>query len=80
MAAPVVVDQRGRRSDGDALEGHFARMNDGRLVAVEKVESRDGNGYPVNVMVRTRDARNELLSVAWASLDPEGSHGPNRGN
>lgn len=79
MAAPVVVDQRGRRSDLDALEGHFARMVDGRLVVIEKVAARDSSGYPVTVVVRTRDARNEVLTVPWTTLEPEGSHGPNRG-
>jgi len=71
---PVIVDGRTKRSDDDALEGGWVRVVDGehagRRGALLHVEERGADGYPTRCIIRTRDAMNQLLSVAYEHLRP----------
>lgn len=74
-APPAVrVDNLTRRSDDDALEGHFVKVVSGEYVGrvggFERVLSSGPDGYPIRILVRTRDAENELLTVAYADVRP----------
>jgi hypothetical protein len=67
------------REDGDALTGQFAMITEGDLVGTHVVvgsaTERDKDGFPKKVIVRTRDDRDEVLVVDYASLRPVGSGG-----
>lgn len=72
--APVQVDGRNRRSDEDALVGHFVDVVDGdhagRRGAFERVLKYGEDGWPTQALVRSRDEFNELLTVAYKHLRP----------
>lgn len=77
---PVNTDGTNRRSDDDALVGHFvdvvAGEHKGRFGAFERVLKHDvETGYPAQALIRTRDEFNQLLAVAYKDLRPSSSHG-----
>lgn len=71
---PIKVDGRTRRSDDDGLEGGFVDVVDGehegRFGSFFRVLQHAADGYPKLILVKTRDAENELLSVAYAHVRP----------
>ena len=71
---PVIVTQFTRRSDEDALPGSWvdvvAGEHEGRRGAYVGDESHGKDGYPARVLVRTRDAENELLVVNYSDIRP----------
>lgn len=71
---PVHVDQRTRRSDDDALEGHFVDIIDGddkgRRGTFDRVTEYGTDGYPKRILVITRDERNEPLDVPYEYARP----------
>jgi hypothetical protein len=73
---PVKVDGRNRRSDDDALEGGFARVesadskHDGTIGVFESVVSYGDDGYPEEVLFRTRDSASQLVSIPYDQLRP----------
>lgn len=75
-ADPVTpVDNRARRSDDDATLGSFVDVVDGehagrRGVFASVVSHLKKDGYPERVLVHTRDARNEFLSVLYKHVRP----------
>lgn len=73
--APVIVDNRTRRSDDDAMLGSWvdivAGEHQGRFGHYYDTASTDAaTGYPGEVLVRTRDARNEILQVLYSQVRP----------
>ena len=73
-AAPVTVDNRTARSDSDAYHGSWVDVVSGehagrRGALLETVES-EADGYPKVVSVRTRDADNLVLHVAYKDVRP----------
>lgn len=64
------VDRLGRRSGDDALEGQFVRLvsgeHQGRVGAYVETTERDKDGFPSQILVRSRDEHNELLNVAYS--------------
>lgn len=76
---PIRVDGRNRRTDDDALEGSFVTIvageHEGRLASFEQVQSYGKDGYPTEVVVRTRDADSLLLSVPYADIRPAATNG-----
>jgi len=78
MPQPVFVDNKSRRSDNDALFGDWVDVvsgpSSGRYGVLEKGATFSGaDGYPVTVVIRTRDARNELLTLNYSDLRPSRS-------
>lgn len=76
VAHPVRVDGTNRRSDDDALEGHKVKIVEGdykdRKGVFLSVERHDpSTGYPSQVIVRTSDDENQLLSVPYGSIRPD---------
>lgn len=74
-AVPVVVDNRTRRDDNDALLGSFVDVvsgeHQGRFGAyVADIENDASTGYPALVLVRTRDADNLLIEVLYQDIRP----------
>lgn len=73
-AQPVKVDGRNRRSDDDALEGYFVDVvsgyRQGSFGSFERVLKYGKDGYPTQILVRTRDEDNELISVAYRDVRP----------
>ena len=71
---PIKVDGRSRRSDDDALEGGPVDIVDGehagKYGAFVRVLQHAADGYPKQILVRTRDAENELLSIAYDHVRP----------
>jgi hypothetical protein len=63
-----------RRDDDDVLTNSFAMIvsgeHAGRYVVVGSTSERGKDGWPTKVLVRTRDARDELLVVAYEDLRP----------
>lgn len=78
VVQPVQVDGRNRKSDEDGLEGHFVNVVDGehkgRLGAFVSVVEREADGYPKQILVRTRDEYNQLLSVAYKHVRHAGDY------
>jgi len=74
-AQPVVVDNHTARDDNDARFGQFVDVVDGEHKGrvghyFETVEHDLKTGYPTRVLVRSRDALNELLDVAYEHVRP----------
>ncbi len=74
-AAPVTVDNFTRRSDDDAIHGSWVDVisgpHAGRFGAYVEDAAHDPlSGYPVVIVVRSRDALNELLHVNYADVRP----------
>lgn len=72
------VDEEGGvvigRDDTDAIVGQFADVVDGpyagRYVVYQRTLTSGDDGYPLTVLVKTRDARDEQLVVDYAHLRP----------
>jgi hypothetical protein len=77
-AQPVQVDGRNRKAGDDGLEGHFVNVvageHAGRVGAFIKVLEREADGFPKQILVRTRDEFNQLLSVAYADVKHAGDY------
>lgn len=78
--APVTVDNRTRRSGDDALLGSWVDViggpNSGRYGSyVDTVHHDAETGYPTVILIRSRDARNELLEVAYEDVRPSDRNG-----
>lgn len=75
VARAVHVDNSNRRSGDDVLEGHFGYVirgeHAGRYGVFEEVVERDEDGYPTEILFRTRDDRAEYLTVAYADVRPD---------
>lgn len=73
-ATPVRVDNRSRRDDNDALEGHFVKIIDGehagRVGTFDQVVDREDDGYPKTILVISRDEKNEILQVPYEDARP----------
>lgn len=74
-APPIKVDNRSRRSDRDALEGHFCDVvsgeHQGRFGSFDRVSQFNAEtGYPERILIVTRDANNELLEVPYEDVRP----------
>lgn len=71
---PVTVDNRTKRDDDDALEGGWVDVVEGpyagRYGAYVSNLSHGEDGYPEVILVRTRDASNELVEVEYAHTRP----------
>ena len=72
---PVLVNQYTRRSGDDALLGSWVDVVSGehegrRGQYVDDASHDPQTGYPDEVLVRTRDANNELLAVKYADIRP----------
>lgn len=77
---PAVARERNRPrfvdqlvvTDSGVFEGHFAVVGDGdhegRYGVFEEVATADDDGYPVTVVLRTRDANAERIVVPYGSL------------
>lgn len=76
---PVRVDGTNCRSDDDAREGCFVTIiageYTGRLASFEQVQSYGKDGYPTEIIVRTRDADSMWLSVPYADVRPAATNG-----
>jgi hypothetical protein len=74
--APVtMVDSRTRRSEDDAMLGSWVDVisgpDQGRFGAyVDTVHHDPQTGYPSVILIRSRDARNELLEVSYSDVRP----------
>lgn len=75
----VVVDNHTARSDDDALHGGWVDVvsgeHAGRFGAYVATVSNDRTGYPEQIIIRTRDADNLLLEVAYSDVRPSDSNG-----
>lgn len=75
VATPVVVNQYTSRDDNDVLLGHWCDVVSGDY-AGRRGQYRDDaehdpeTGYPSKVIVRTRDAENELIVVNYSDIRP----------
>lgn len=74
-ATPVVVDNHTARSDDDAHFGSFVDVVDGehkgRVGAYfHTVDHDPKTGYPLHILVRTRDEFNHLIEVAYKHVRP----------
>lgn len=62
------------RRDVDGIAGQFVDVVDGehrgRFGHYVNTVSRDEDGVPETILIRTRDARNELLEVAYSEVRP----------
>lgn len=62
------------RDDNDVLTGSFCRVvsgpYEGRYAVYINTATVGPDGYPVDVVVRTRDANDELLNVKYADIRP----------
>jgi hypothetical protein len=71
-AAPVVVDNHTARSDDDAYHGSWVDVvsgeHKGRYGALLGTVSSGPDGYPEVVSIRTRDADNLVLDVAYSDV------------
>ena len=67
------------RTDDDALTNRFATIiageHAGRYVVVGSSLEMGSDGYPLRVLVRTRDDRDEVLTVDYADLRPTATGG-----
>ena len=76
MAQPVNPDNKYRRSDQDAPMNSFVDVVSGtyagRYGVLERAATYNTgtDGYPNTVIVRSRDARNELLVCNYTDLRP----------
>ena len=75
--AAVRVDNTTRRSDDDALEGHFVKViggeHEGQLGAyLHTLEADSKTGYPAQILVRFRDATygHDVAAVAYKDVRP----------
>jgi hypothetical protein len=72
--AAVTVDNRTRRSDDDALLGGWVDVvsgeHQGRFGSYRDTAQVCSDGYPKTIWVRTRDADNLLLEVAYEDVRP----------
>lgn len=63
-----------RRTDDDVLTGGFATLirgpYQGRTVVLQQTVTRGPDGYPDQVIVKTRDDRDEPLLVHYENLRP----------
>jgi len=73
-AAPVVVTNLTARDDNDARLNTFVDVVDGehkgRVGAYVETVEHDLKGYPLYVLVRTRDEFNHLIQVAYKHVRP----------
>ena len=71
---PVTVDNRTRRSDEDALLGSWVDVvsgqHAGRFGSYRETLTSGDDGYPSRILIRTRDAANELLEVDYSAVRP----------
>lgn len=78
-AQPVVVDNLTKRSDDDTLLGGWLDIvsgeYSGRFGTYVATVSHDGSGYPETIVVRTRDADNLLVEVAYSDTRPSPRNG-----
>lgn len=78
-AQPVVVDNLTKRSDDDTLLGGWLDIvsgeYSGRFGTYVATVSHDGSGYPEQIVVRTRDADNLLVEVAYSDTRPSPRNG-----
>lgn len=67
-------DVHRRRTDDDVLTGEWADVvggpEAGRRVAFQRTVTVGEGGYPDQVVVRSRDDRDELLTVNYSDLRP----------
>lgn len=75
VAPPVIVNNYTVRSDDDALLGSWVDVisgpNQGRFGSyVDTVHHDKETGYPSVILIRSRDARNELLEVEYSDVRP----------
>jgi hypothetical protein len=80
VATPAVpLNQFTRRSGDEAIEGEWVDVVDGeykgRFGYVAGISETGKDGYPVSLFVRTRDADNLLIEVAYANAKPSDSNG-----
>lgn len=72
-AQPVHVDGTNRRLGTDALEGGWVRFlkgdYKGKVASFEQVLDRETDGYPKEILVRTRDEFDQLLTVAYKDVE-----------
>lgn len=70
----VLVDNFTRRSGDDALFGHFVDViagdHAGRRGHYFEDVSHGTDGYPLRVLVRSRDEHNEMLEVDYKDVRP----------
>lgn len=70
----VRVDNLSRRSDADALEGHFCEIvageHKGLKGVFDKVLEAGPDGYPTLIEFITRDAQNDVLTVPYKDVRP----------
>ena len=74
-AKPIVVSNFTKRSDDDALLGSWVDVVSGdyagrRGAYVDDAGHDPQTGYPSQVIVRTRDAENELIVVDYGDIRP----------
>jgi hypothetical protein len=71
--ANMKVDQKDRRSDNDALYGGWCKIvsgtYSGRAGAYVDALAYSAN-YPSTILVQTRDAKNELITVNYSDARP----------
>lgn len=79
-ATPVVVDNRTARDDNDGRLGHWVDVVDGehagRVGAYYSTSESDPvTGYPLHILVKTRDEFFELIEVAYKHVRPSRFNG-----
>jgi hypothetical protein len=79
-AQPVVVDLATKRDDNDPILGSWVDVVAGEYQGrygsyVATVTHDAGTGYPEQVIVRTRDAENLLIEVAYSDVRPSARNG-----
>lgn len=78
-AQPVVVDNLTKRTDDDTLLGGWLDIvsgeYSGRFGSYVATVTHDKDGYPDNIIVRTRDADNLLVEVAYSDTRPSPRNG-----
>jgi hypothetical protein len=77
---PVVVDLATKRTDDDPILGSWVDVVSGEYQGrfgsyVATVTHDASTGYPEQVIVRTRDADNLLIEVAYSDLRPSARNG-----
>lgn len=74
MHQGINIDGFTRRHGGEPLTGHFVRVcdgdNAGRYGVYEENATVDDTGYPLTVILTTRDDRHERLVVPFDDLEP----------
>lgn len=62
------------RTDEDVLTGHFCEVvkgpHEGRYGVYQQTVSSGSDGFPESVSIRTRDANDEFIQVAYGDIRP----------